>query len=155
MKIIKFSGILFLFILPILMMSSCGQQETKQKSSQTLTNTLKAKINGKPYDAVHVSGFIPPNLNTLLLTGAMGTGEDIQLFLPKDIASGTYDFLKVQGKYQENDEQSGFAKSGALTITSHNTTRKNIKGTFYFTTKPLIEGDPSFNVTEGIFDITY
>ena len=155
MKIIKFTHILFLCLLPILMMSSCGQQDTKPKASQTLTNSLKAQINGKPYEAVHVSGFITPGLHTLLLTGAMGTGEDIQLFLPEDIAAGTYDFTTIQGKYQENEEESGFAVSGALTIASHNTTSKNIKGTFYFTTKPLLEGNPSFDVTEGSFDISY
>lgn len=155
MKIIKFTNILFLCILPILMMSSCGQKEAKQNPSQALTNSLTAKVNGKPYDAIHVSGFIPPALNTLLLTGAMGTGEDIQLLLPKDITAGTYDMLTVQAKYQENDEQSGLASKGALTITSHNTVSKNIKGSFYFTTKPLLQGDPSFDVTEGSFDITY
>lgn len=142
-------------ILPLLIISSCGQQETKQKASQTLTNTLKAEVNGKPYEAVHVSGFITPGLNTLLLTGAMGNGEDIQLFLPKDITAGTYDFTTIQGKYQENEEKAGFAVRGALTIASHNTTSKNIEGSFYFTTKPMLKGDPSFDVTEGSFSIRY
>lgn len=154
MKIIQYTRILA-FILPILIMSSCGQQETTQKVSQTTTNSLTAEVNGKPYEAIHVSGFISPVTKTLLLTGAMGTGEDIQLFLPKNITSGTYDFTTIQGKYQENDEQSGFAVRGTLTIASHNTTRKNIKGSFYFTTKPLLEGNPSFDITEGSFDITY
>lgn len=155
MKIIKCTSILFLFILPIIFTTSCGQQETKQKASQTLTNSFKAEINGKPYEAVHVTGFITPGLNTLLLTGSMGTGEDIQLFLPEDITAGTYDFPTIQGKYQENEEQSGFATNGTLTILSHSTANKTIKGSFYFTTKPLLKGDPSFDVTEGSFDITY
>ncbi|MFC4635204.1 DUF6252 family protein [Dokdonia ponticola] len=155
MKTINFTRILFLCILPVVIMSSCGQQETKQKASQTLTNSFTAEVNGKPYEAVHVTGFITPGLHTLLLTGAMGTGEDIQLFLPEDITAGTYDFPSIQGKYQENEEQSGFATNGTLTILSHSTTNKTIKGSFHFTTKPLLKGDPSFDITEGSFDISY
>jgi hypothetical protein len=154
MRIIKYIRTLA-FILPILIISSCGQQETTQKVLQTTTNSLKAEVNGNPYEAVHVSGFISPVSQTLLITGAMGTGEDIQLFLPKDIASGTYDFTTIQGKYQQNDELGGFAVRGDVTIITHDTTRKNIKGSFYFTTKPILEGNPSFDVTEGRFDITY
>lgn len=155
MKIIHFTRILFLCILPIIMLSSCGQQETKQKASQTLTNSLKAQVNGEPYEAIHVTGFITLASNTLLLTGAMGNGEDIQLFLPKDITAGTYDFPSIQGKYQENDEQFGFATNGTLTIDSHSTTNKTIKGSFHFTTKPATEGDPSFTLTDGSFNVSY
>lgn len=146
---------MLVFILSLLIMSSCGQQETSQKILQTTTNSFKAEVNGKSYKAIHVSGFISPVSKTLLLTGAMGTGEDIQLFLPKDITAGTYDFSTIQGKYQENEEKSGFAVRGNVIIIAHDTTNTSIKGSFYFTTKPLLEGHPSFDITEGNFDITY
>lgn len=154
MKINKFIRVC-ICILPLLIISSCGEKGANSKNIQTGSSHFTAIINEKPYKAVHISGFVTLPTNTLLLTGAMGNGEDIQLFLPKDITAGTYDFPSIQGKYQENDEQFGFATNGTLTIDSHRTTNKTIKGSFHFTTKPAIEGDPSFTITDGSFNVSY
>lgn len=147
---------ILLFSISLLSNNSCKQQEEKQ-SIRISTNSLKAAVNGKSYNAVHVTGFISTIPNTLLLTGAMGTGEDIQLILPKEVTPGTYKFedLLVQGKYQENEEHAGFATRGTVTITTHDVGNKHIEGAFYFTTKPILQGNPSFDITEGNFKITY
>jgi len=156
MKVKNYIYISFFFLLCLFTTSSCNQQKDTKRVSGT-TNSLTAAVNGKSYNAIHVTGFISTIPNTLLLTGAMGTGEDIQLFLPKEVTSGTYKFedLLVQGKYQENEELSGFATRGTVTITTHDIGKKQIEGTFYFTTKPLVKGNPSFDITEGIFKIAY
>lgn len=145
-----------LFTISLLNLISCGQQG-KNQSVHSSTNSLKAMVNGKSYEAVHVTGFISLVPNTLLLTGAMGTGEDIQLILPKEVVPGTYLFedLLVQGKYQQNEESAGFAIRGVVTVTTHDVISKKIEGTFNFTTKPIIKENPSFDITGGTFNITY
>ena len=156
----KTTSYIYILLLTISLLSSnsCKQQEQEQKQSiRVSTNSLKAAVNGKSYNAIHVTGFISTIPNTLLLTGAMGTGEDIQLILPQEVTPGTYKFedLLVQGKYQENEELAGFATRGSVTITTHDIGNKHIEGTFYFTTKPILQGNPSFDITEGNFKITY
>ncbi|WP_299674650.1 DUF6252 family protein [uncultured Dokdonia sp.] len=155
MKITNYIYVL-LFVITTLSVSSCGQQG-KNQSVHASTNSLKAAINGKAYKAVHVTGFISTIPNTLLLTGAMGTGEDIQLILPKEITPGVYPFedLLVQGKYQQDEESAGFAIRGAVTITTHDVASKKIEGIFDFTTKPIVKENPSFDITRGTFKIAY
>ncbi|WP_147448363.1 DUF6252 family protein [Dokdonia sinensis] len=140
-------GLLILFLL------SCGNDK---KAPTLMKNTFTASVNGTSYEAKFASGFISPITKTLLLTGAQGDGEDIQLFLPQDIATGAYTYeLPVQGKYQKTDEDAGIATEGTLVITEHNKDKKYIAGRFDFKTKPVLTSGSSATLSDGEFSVHY
>lgn len=139
----------------LLQLSSCGGDKQKKDSTQS---SLTALVDGKDYKARFVSGFVSPVTKTLLLTGAQGDGEDIQLFVPIDIGTGTYSYEQpVQGKYQKTDDDGdgGFAISGSLIIASHDKENGHIVGSFNFDTKPIVTSGTSHTLRDGSFSIFY
>jgi len=134
-------------------LTSC--QNSKAGNTRT-NNAFTAVVNGKDFNAKFVDGQITAITNTLLLTGSMGDGEDIQFFLPQDIGAGTYSYdMGIQGKYQKTDEDFVFANSGQLVIETHDTENKHIKGSFNFTGKPMGTDTANYTIENGSFSVHY
>ena len=164
MKNFIFKALAFLSIIIIVLTSCSGSDDNNNSTSQ---NVFFCKVDGVNYSPPHVTGFISTITNTLVLTGSTGTNaEQIQIFLPNDIAVGTYtqfyDFTAdefIQMYYSPPNSQDadddGFASSGQLVITEHDISGKRIKGTFNFVTDPSVNGSNIWNVSEGSFEIRY
>ena len=151
MKTIKSFAVITLLLL--LSLPAC--QNSKADSNPSNNNFI-AVVNGEDFKAKFVSGHVTVITNTLLLTGGMGDGEDIQLFLPQDIGAGTYSYeTGIQGKYQKTDEDFVFANSGQLIIETHDTEGKHIKGSFNFTGKPMDSDNATYTVENGSFSVHY
>ncbi|PHQ27892.1 DUF6252 family protein [Leeuwenhoekiella nanhaiensis] len=151
MKTFKSFAIITLLLL--LSLTACQNSNT---SSPVSSNSFTAVVNGEDFKAQFVDGQITVITNTLLLSGSMGDGEDIQLFLPQDIGAGTYSYeTGIQGKYQKTDEDFVFANSGQLIIETHDTESKHIKGSFNFTGKPMDSDTATYTVENGSFSVHY
>ena len=145
---------------------SCSKSDDGN-NSPTSGNTFFCKIDGVAYNPPNATGFVSTITNTLVITGATGSNaEQIQIFVPKDIAVGTYtqfydynadEFIQMyySPPTSQDANDDGFANSGQFVITEHDTNAKRIKGTFNFVTDPSINGSTVWNVTEGSFTITY
>lgn len=152
------------FFLVIFSTLSCSSGDKKESISD---NTFFAKIDGVDYKPEFVTGFLSTGLNNILLTGNVGTdAETIQISVPSDIAVGTYTDINnalantfIQMYYSppnsNNADDDGFADTGSITITAHNTDSKTIEGTFSFVTRPAISSGISWVITEGSFKISY
>lgn len=87
-------------LLLLIIVSACQNSKAGKNLSK---NSFTAVVNGKDFTAKFAEGHITEITNTLLLSGSMGNGEDIQLFLPQDTGAGTYSYdMGIQGKYQKN-----------------------------------------------------
>ncbi|MGC1472052.1 MAG: DUF6252 family protein [Psychroserpens sp.] len=148
------------------LLASCGGDDDSP-SSQGGTDSFFAKIDGADYNPPSISGFRFESTNSIILTGATGTTEEqIQIFVPDDIAVGTYtsyyDPLNspfIQAYYQpagaQDADDTGIADTGSLVITQHDIDAKTIKGTFNFNTEPALSSGTAWTITEGSFEITY
>ena len=97
-------------LLLLIIVSACQNSKAGKNLSK---NSFTAVVNGKDFTAKFAEGHITEITNTLLLSGSMGNGEDIQLFLPQDTGAGTYSYdMGIQGKYQKTDEDFSFANAG-------------------------------------------
>ena len=153
----------FLKVLMIALFVSCGSDDDGNNSGSN--DSFFAKVNGQDYNPTFVTAFNTSITSTVLITGSMGNGEELQLFVPVDITTGTYNWSDinetffVQGIYTpagaNNADDSGFAKTGSLTITSVNQENKTMQGTFSFVSDPTVNGGIVYNVTEGSFSVTY
>ena len=159
-----FLNTFFLFSFFTLSLFSCSKSDDNNPST---ANTFFCKIDGVDYNPPNATGLISSISNTLVITGATGSNaEQIQIFVPKDITVGTYtqfydynanEFIQMyySPPTSQDADDDGFANSGQLVITEHDTNAKRIKGTFNFVTNPSINGGAVWNVTEGSFTITY
>jgi len=153
-----------LFSFFTLSLFSCSKSDD---SSPSTANTFFCKVDGVDYNPPNATGLISTITNTLVITGSTGSNaQKIQIFLPNDIAVGTYtqfydynadEFIQMyySPPTSQDADDDGFANSGQLVITEHDTNAKRIKGTFNFVTDPSINGSTVWNVTEGSFTITY
>ena len=151
MKTIKSFAAITLLLLIIV--SGC---QNSKAGGNLSNNSFTAVVNGKDFAAKFADGHITEITHTLLLSGSMGDGEDIQLFLPQDIGAGTYSYdMGIQGKYQKTDEDFVFANAGQLIIETHDTKSNYIKGSFNFTGKPLHSDTATYTVENGSFSVRY
>ncbi|MHA7056434.1 DUF6252 family protein [Aquimarina sp. M1] len=127
------------------------EEEDPETNPCLLNASLTAMINSNPmitddHDA------IPFGVNNpSILIKASNEDEEITIVFPIDVAIGTHS-LTGSGEYSAtyslyNDKSS--AITGTLTVTSHNTESKCIRGSFEFTTAS------GMIVTEGLFDYGY
>lgn len=122
-------------------------------------NSFTAKLEGVAFVPTNISGF--SNSGRISIIGRKGSIQNISLNLISSVVPGTYDltdFGDYVGQYVKDatPEGSSFAaESGTVTIISHNTTTKRIKGTFeYFATSVLLPSE-NYDITEGTFEVTY
>jgi hypothetical protein len=121
------------------------------------SNTFSAKLDGVD--------FIPTNIFALLQSGRIsisarkGSVETIGISLPSTIKEGTYT-VEAYGmdyifQYSKDMTATGnFTGEGSVVISSHNTAKKIIKGTFKTKFTSLF-ATATYNVTDGAFSVTY
>lgn len=120
-------------------------------------NTFFAKLNGATYTATNITGFAMSNKISVI--GRRGSVENISLSLPSNITPGTYElssFGDYVGLYILNSTPEGSygTDEGTVTIQSHNTSTKRIKGTFSFTADSFFSPNV-YEITDGSFEVTY
>jgi len=153
----------FLKVLMIALFVSCGSDDDGNNPGSN--GSFFAKVNGQDYNPTFVTAFNTTITNTVLVSGSMSNGEELQLFIPADITTGTYNWSDineaffVQGIYtpagSDDANDSGFADTGSLTITSVNQENKTMQGTFSFVSDPTVNGGIVYTITEGSFSVTY
>lgn len=147
----------FLMLLTAAVLISCGKDDD-QEDQNTSNATFFAKIEGTDYRPEFINGFLIDSAQTILVSGETGTGQAMQLFIPAATVAGTYDFDNgFIGNYQRTDEDGdfGFAVSGSITITAHDTAAKTISGTFSFNTSEFLSDGSVFTITAGSFSTGY
>ena len=141
---------------------SCSSDDDNQSNSDT-SQSFFAKVNGIDYNPEFVTGFETEISNALVITGSMGDGEQMQIFLSATTPIGTYDFaddtnLAIQAYYQATDgsanDVAAFAISGSLTINTLDTTNQKVSGTFNFSGIVPNTGE-TFTVSDGTFNVSY
>lgn len=122
-------------------------------------NTFTAKLDGVAFVPTNISGI--SNSGRISIIGRKGTIQNISLSLISSVVPGTYD-LDNSGDYvgqyvkDATPEGSSFAADGgSVTIISHNTTTKRIKGTFEYTATSFLLPSEIYEITDGTFEVTY
>jgi hypothetical protein len=124
------------------------------------TDTFKVKINGSSW----TPGFVASvsTMGTLAVSGSDAAGvKSVGLTMPSTITPGTYtlDLFGAQyiGLYNPDSDpnHSQASTSGTLTILSHNTSTRRIRGTFSFHAEALLNPLLFSEITEGYFAVTY
>ena len=129
-------------------------------------DTFKVKIAGTLWTAPVVMGAvapaIPPMAPQLGITGTTTDGtKSVGVIVPANITPGTYTFdlfgATYLGLYNPSTDpsQSQAAMSGTLTILSHNTSTKRIRGNFNFHAEALLNPLLNTELTEGFFAVSY
>lgn len=125
-------------------------------------NTFFTKVDGVEFveDAIggallSLSG-VPP---TIMITATKNNIKTISISVTADIVMGDYTFSTFDppmGQYNLSLTEGTVSDDGGnLTITEHDVVNKRLVGTFNFTASPLITTGPSYEITEGSFDVTY
>jgi hypothetical protein len=121
------------------------------------TNTFSAKLDGGAFVATNISSILQSN--KISISARKGSVETIGLFFPSTVKVGTY-VVETYGTdysflYNKDLTTNGiFTGSGSLTITSHDTSKKIIKGTFSSKFTSILVSE-THNATEGSFSVSY
>ncbi|PJJ08011.1 hypothetical protein CLU83_1240 [Flavobacterium sp. 1] len=137
--------------------SDVNPNPTPNPTPTPSSNTFSAKLDGV--------AFVPTNIfailqnNKIAISARKGSVETIGLFLPSTVKAGTYAVeaygLDYSFLYNKDMTANGtFTGAGSVTITSHDTSKKIIKGTFTSKYTSLLVKD-THNATEGAFSISY
>ena len=124
-------------------------------------NKFSAKIDGQEYKDISLFGsLVSVGGNELIMISAnRSLTETIGISLESDISVGTYSFGSfISQSYptaQYTINGSTYEADGEIIITQHDTVKKIISGTFEFIASPFISTTPNFNVTDGVFSISY
>ena len=116
-------------------------------------NAFSCRINGSLFTPLTSYA----SANNSILTGVGSTNSVIvRLRFPKNSEPGVYELtdFNVPSSYQASYISGSFnpqVVSGTLTITSNNTDKKSVGGTFSFTVK----GASTVQITQGIFGFNY
>jgi hypothetical protein len=106
---------------------------------------------------------LPPQLlPQITVTGTSADGtKSVGMFMPENIVPGNYTFDLFGGVYlalynpDTDPNHSQGAMSGTLTILSHNTATRRIRGNFNFHAEALLNPLLFTELTEGYFAVTY
>ena len=131
------------------------------------TDTFRVKIAGTlwvpPTIVASKTPALPPNLlPQITVTGTSSDGtKSVGMFMPENIVPGNYTFNIFGGVYlalynpDTDPSHSQGAMSGTLTILSHNTSTRRIRGNFNFHAEALLNPSLSTELTEGYFAVNY
>ena len=124
----------------------------------TTNNTFFAKMDGVDFIPTNVTGV--QSTGVISVIGRRGSVENIGLTFPNTTTAGTvYNFTPLsdeRGQYIMDSSFTGiYGGTGTMTIISHNTTTKRVKGTFSFLAATLLPPFLTRNITVGTFDVTY
>lgn len=123
-------------------------------------NKISVKVDTVLFEPEAVTAQIDPFTNAINIIGTATEGiPTVALFLPKNIAEGTYDLgtpglADYGAQYNIDDMTFLGADSGKVTITKHDQSVKIIEGTFFFEAAELT-GGATASLTEGSFMVTY
>jgi len=152
----KFFYAMFILLSINLLTISCSKDDD-EKQEETTTNTIKLQIDNDA-EISFKDNFSAMVLGGRLIIGAAdnATSSDIQLSLDPSISSGTYStgFLISHGvNGQAVFTTTTNASNKSLTITSHDTSGKHIKGTFSLN---FVDHNTQANRhAQGSFDVKY
>lgn len=130
------------------------------------TDTFRVKIAGTlwvpPTVFASKTPAVPPLVSQIAITGTSADGtKSVGMFMPVGITPGSYTFDLFGGTYlglynpDTDPNHSQGAMSGTLTILSHNTTTRRIRGNFNFHAEALLNPLLNTELTEGYFSVTY
>ncbi|MCG3166783.1 MAG: hypothetical protein POELPBGB_02565 [Bacteroidia bacterium] len=148
MKIYR-SRIMLIVLAAVLTQTGCKTIE------RALYNVLRATVNNKLFSTQVVSGTVVAGRLTLAATTTTGS-QAMTIVVPSTIKPGNYKLTSTGSyliEYKAGNHDVYAASSGELTITSHDTNLKKIKGTFHF--KGLNLRSASVDVTNGSFTVSY
>ena len=129
-------------------------------------DTFKVKIAGTlwvpPTVLASKTPAAPPLLPQIAITGTSADGtKAVGMFMPADITPGNYTFDLFGGTYvalynpDTDPNHSQGSMTGTLTILSHNTTTRRIRGNFNFHAEALLNPLLNTELTEGYFSVSY
>lgn len=121
------------------------------------TNTFSAKLDGTIFTATNVMAISQGG--KILISARRGDVETFGISLPSTINAGTYAVeaygLDYTFQYTKDMTSNGiFTGEGSIVITSHDTSKKIIKGTFTSKYTSLFVNN-IYNATEGVFSVSY
>ena len=153
----EFSNIFYCFLIII----SFPSKEILicEYSEISLDNSFFAKLDGAAFNPTNITGIKSSGL--ISIVGRRGSVENIGLAFADNITAGTTVTFSpfssnARGQYiVDNNPSNIFGGTGSVTIISHNTTTKRVKGTFSFNASTLLPPISSRSITEGTFDVTY
>lgn len=121
-------------------------------------NFLTVKIDGAPWAAVMVAGFVNGNKLIISATSA-DASRTVGFFLPADIAAGSYELgspiSSAYGAQYNSDSQTALtADAGTLDISLHDKINRVIEGNFSFQASAFL-GSGTASLTEGSFFVKY
>ena len=131
------------------------------------SDTFRVKIAGTlwvpPTIVASKTPALPPQLlPQITVTGTSADGtKSVGMFMPENITPGSYQFDVFGGTYvalynpDANPANSQGSTSGTLTILSHNTTTKRIRGNFNFHGEAILNPLLFTELTEGYFAVSY
>ena len=120
-------------------------------------NTFTVKINNVNWVPDIVLGSIANSDIAIEATNAAGS-KFITLQMPETISPGSYLLdgnATVLGYYSPSFGLMGVSTSGTLNITTHNTSTKNIVGTFNYIAEEITGPVATYTISNGTFNIYY
>lgn len=133
----------------------------------TSGNAFAAKIDGQNFAVTSISAYsnpapMPGMSAMITISGRKSASEAISISMPANITAGTYTTSAIPSMtgstimYTHDATPTGTLTAvGNLTIISHDTTAKKIKGSFNGTASPLMGGGTTYAITDGTFEVTY
>lgn len=169
MKSLKFTY--FLAILASFALLSCENEpltgtfsdEIGGEGSSNNSGGFYAKVDGVEFQEEFVSSALETSTTpgTITILAVRNSTEFININFPQGIIIGDHDFDsfgEISAQYALNQTTTGYLGEGVLTIVSHDVVTGRITGKFTYTANQLFPtpGAPeSFEITEGVFDVTY
>jgi hypothetical protein len=122
-------------------------------------DTLTSKVDGVSFTPTSIFGYYDNMMSKIIITGSNGTGvRSVSLYLPKDIAAGSYTlggmFSSYSAQYNASSSTFLMSKSGTVEILYHDPLAKRIRGRFNFDAEEFLGGSEA-KITEGFFAVTY
>lgn len=117
-----------------------------------------AKVDGNEFVESTLEAYIFNN--KLFVRAYDASNSAIIIGMPEDVSESSFDFngSDYTATYEDaNTAPNTFtlADSGSVTIVTHNTDDKIIEGIFNFASTPGSSASPQYNITEGVFSVSY
>ncbi|AWV98776.1 DUF6252 family protein [Arcticibacterium luteifluviistationis] len=159
---------LLIAIIGLTLLTSC---EKKEADAIQQENAFSFKIDGQEYAPLPVNVDIQ-NLSEIPFVGIygeFGTEESLFLTIRQDVQPGTHS-IDLSNKLGETQSQARYfypslstpdvansadAIEGTLIIKTNDTDNRRMSGTFFFDTFQIENDDPIFQITDGVFDVSY
>jgi hypothetical protein len=164
----RLSYILFIPLFTILIIS-CSEEDAEELVNSAIQNTtgnsIKASIEGQPFEPAIVTGTLDSNFIVLGgISGVSANYPNMVISIPRDADPQTYSFpinpLDTSGNivgvlYNLNDSTSYSLNSGSFSLTKHDKNNKNVEANFQGVLYELSTNPDSLQLTSGSLDVSY